>query len=475
MPSRVKAKYRILCLLLPLCGSLAVTGHGQSQGLAAAVERSKTTPALVVPRRQKDTATAAHSAKARSSPTPEPPQPTPVPTLKPGEWEAFVDPEQQIFPSFLLASATLKGSFRDDKTSSETESTPGGKGESTEKANPQKKTMEVLGDENGTVGVTVCNPAANARFELVVKGNAFMEESKFEGKLPVAGKEYHLLPKIDYKYDALNIVRQSRPVNVLYTLKIDGKDLGQRLVTARVRPINDCPFAYQNPDDESDYMDISWMFAAYVNEDDPAIPGLLKEAQETGIVEGFDAYQSEDPGQVLLQVFAVWSAVQKHGIKYSDIGTTAADSDALYSMHVRFIEESLAETHANCVDASVLLASVLRRMGIEPFLVVEPEHMFLGFYLDKEGKDFACLETTMIGDADPAKFKENRALAKTAPKAVKKMKGWGCFNEALDNAGKEYKENKKKYGDENEPQYSIVNIEAARHAGVAPIAYIKGN
>ena len=401
--------------------------------------------------------------------------PTPYPTLKPGEWEAFVDPERQIFPSFLLASATLKDSFRSDKPADEADGKKADKGAPPEKTSSPKKVMEVVGDENGTIGVTLCNPAANAHFELEVKANAYMEDSRLEGTLPVAGQEYHLLPKINYKYDALNIVRQSRPVNVMYSLKVDGKDFGERIVTARVRPINDCPFAYQNPDDETDYMDISWMFAAYVNEDDPAIPGLLKEAQDTGIVEGFDAYQSEDPGQVLLQVFAVWCAVQKHGIKYSDIGTTAADSDALYSMHVRFIEEALAETHANCVDASVLLASVLRRMGIEPFLVVEPDHMFLGFYLDREGKDFACLETTMIGDPDPPKFKEHRALAKTAPRAVKKMKGWGCFNEALDSAGKEFKRNKKKFGDENEPQYSIVNIEAARHEGVAPIAYIKGD
>ncbi len=335
--------------------------------------------------------------------------------------------------------------------------------------------MEILGDNNGMIGATVCSPVANARAELEVKGNAYLETSVLNVTLPEAGKEYHLLPKINYKYDTLNTIRQSRPVNVVYHLKLDGKDLGERIVTARVRPINDCPFAYQNPDDENDYLDISWMFAAYVNEDDPAIPGLLKEAQETGVVDGFDVYQSGDPGQVLLQVFAVWRAVQNHGIRYSDIGTTASDSDALYSMHVRFIQESLAEMHANCVDASVLLASVLRRMGIEPFLVVEPDHMYLGFYLDAEGKDFACLETTMLGDPDPAKFKENRALAKAAPKAVKKMKGWGCFNHALDTADKQYEENKKKYGDENEPQYSIVNIEAARHEGIAPIAYLKGN
>lgn len=473
MSIRVKAKPVILLLFTALLAWVPPANH--ARGAAAAPDKPATTPAPRAPHRQKNSHAGGHTPKISKVQPPETPAPAATPTLKPGEWEAFVDPEGQIFPSFLLASATLNGSFRDDQEAEDAKTAPGDRTDQSKKPSVPKETTEVLGDQNGTIGVTICSPVAGAHVELEVKANAFMEDTTFETSLPEAGKEYHLLPKINYKYDALNTVRQSLPVNVLYDLKVDGKDLGYRMVTARVRPINDCPYAYQNPDDESDYLDISWMFAAYVNEDDPAIPGLLKEAQETGVVDGFDAYQSDDPAQVLLQVFAVWAALQKHGIKYSDIGTTASGSDALYSMHVRFIEESLAETHANCVDASVLLASVLRRMGIEPFLVVEPDHMFLGFYLDRDGKDYACLETTMLGDSDPAKFKENRLLAKSASKAVKKMKGWACFNDALDAAGKEYKKNKRKYGDESQPQYSIINIEAARHEGVAPIAYLKGD
>ncbi len=457
---RVKATHLILILLLPLAA------------VAAAADGVPPSASSRMAEHPPHSGTRTHPSKLRSSQAPDPPPAEPEARLKPGEWMPFVDPEEQIFPSFLLASATLKGSFRDDN-GPQNEPIPS-QGPA-DKSGPPKNAVDVLGDPNGIIGVTICSPATNVHVELEVKANAYMEESKLVVDLPEAGKEYHLLPKINYKYDALNVVHQSRPVNVLYDLKVDGRDQGQRLVTARVRPINDCPFAYQNPDDSSDYMDITWMFAAYVNEDDPAIPGLLKEAQDTGVVDGFDVYQSGDPGQVLLQVFAVWAALQKHGIKYSDIGTTAADSDALYSMHVRFIEEALAETHANCVDASVLMASVLRRMGIEPFLVVEPDHMFLGFFLDAAGKNLAFLETTMLGDPDPVKFKEDHALARTASKTVKKMKGWAGFNNALESAGKEYKRNRKKYGDESQPQYSIVNIEAARHEGVAPIAYLKGN
>ncbi len=41
---------------------------------------------------------------------------TSAPALQPGEWTPFVDPENQIFPSLLLASATIKDPLRDEDT-----------------------------------------------------------------------------------------------------------------------------------------------------------------------------------------------------------------------------------------------------------------------------------------------------------------------------------------------------------------------
>lgn len=397
----------------------------------------------------------------------------PAPALLPGEWQGFVEPENQIFPSLLLASATLKDPLHEDDTARKAE-LPAAKRHEPPASRPVPvQVPEVFGDENGLLGVTIISPSDNAHARVEVKENALVSDSVVEADLPEKGREYHLLPRIDYKYDALNRVRQSHPINVTFAVTVDGKSLGERFVTARVHPISDCPYAYQNPDDPKDYVDIAWMFAAYVNEDHPAIPGLLKEAQETGVVDGFDAYQSGEAGPVLLQVFAVWEALRQHNIHYSDIGTTTDESNSLYSLHIRFIEDSLAESHANCVDASVLLASVLRRMGIDTFLVMEPGHMFLGIYLDRAGKQSACLETTMLGDPDPLRCTENRALAKAATSAVKKLGGWKCFNNALDSATHEYKKHRLKYEKENDPDYELVDIMAARREGISPIGYVK--
>ena len=429
-----------------------------------------------------------HPAKARKaavSPDTAKPAADPVPArnpLQPGEWEPFVDPENQIFPSLLLASATIKDPLRDKETADKAEDT---KKTGAKKKSPadHAKPGDVKPPEPGPVGTEGVGQdridppgrrledGAHARVEI--RENALMQTSVIEADLPIKGREYHLMPKVDYKYDALNRVRQSHPVNVTFSVLVDGKSLGQQFVTARVHPINDCPYAYQNPDEPKDYVDIAWMFAAYVNEDHPAIPDLLKEAQAAGVVDGFDAYQSNDPGTVLLQVFAVWEALRQHNIRYSDIGTTTEESDSLYSLHVRFIEEALSESHANCVDASVLLSAVLRRMGLDTFLVMQPGHMYLGIYLDADGKQSACLETTMLGDPDPPRATENRALAHAATKAVRQLKGWRCFNAALDSATAEFKKYRRHFEKGDDPEYEVVDIAAARREGIAPIGYVK--
>lgn len=413
-------------------------------------------------------------AAASPSTSPEPKRAAAAsPSLKPGEWAPFVDPENQIFPSLLLASATLKPPLRDSEPTERHDAKTHPAGKPTPTPAAPSTPPDLLGDENGLIGVTVASPADGAHVRIELRENALMQASVLEADLPEKGREYHLMPRIDYKFDALNRVRQSIPINLSFAVQADGKNLGQRFLTARVHPINDCPYAYQNPGDERDYVDISWMFAAYVNEDHPAIPTLLKEAQEMKVVDGFDAYQSHDPGRVLLQVFAVWEALRQHRIKYSDIGTTTSESESLYTLHIRFIEESLAESHANCVDASVMIASVLRRMGIDTFLVLEPGHMFLGIYLDNAGKQTACLETTMLGDDDPAKCSENRALMKASSHETRQLKGWKSFNEALDSATKEFKKHRSRFERENDPEYEIVDITSARREGIAPIGFVQ--
>ena len=185
MAIRVKAKHLILILLLAILAGGPLAGY-RRQTLAAGASDSgggRQHPAARTSRRPEKTGTRAHPSRSRSSQVPDPPPPEPDTGLKPGEWEPFVDPEQQIFPSFLLASATLKGSFRNDDGPQNQSPVP----EAAEKNSPPKKVVDVIGDPNGIIGVTLCSPSANAHVELEVMANGYMEESRMTAILPEAG------------------------------------------------------------------------------------------------------------------------------------------------------------------------------------------------------------------------------------------------------------------------------------------------
>ena len=65
------------------------------------------------------------------------------------------------------------------------------------------------------------------------------------------------------------------------------------------------------------------------------------------------------------------------------------------------------------MDGSVLFASLLRAINIDPILVRTPGHMFVGYYTDSSHQDMNFLETTMIGDVDLDDFFPDEQLDST--------------------------------------------------------------
>ena len=75
-------------------------------------------------------------------------------------------------------------------------------------------------------------------------------------------------------------------------------------------------------------------------------------------------------------------------------------SNVVYTQRVRTLDDALESSQINCVDGSVLLASLMKAININPILVRIPGHMFVGYYTDKSHKNMNFLETTMIGGCE---------------------------------------------------------------------------
>jgi hypothetical protein len=294
-----------------------------------------------------------------------------------------------------------------------------------------------------------------------------MRASRVEGTAESDGT-LTIHPKISWKYDKLSNIRQVVPLDVTMELKIDGESRGEKTVTATLRTVNDCLFGVTEPDDEETYSDYSWLFAAYVNENHPWVDQTLKEALDTDLVSSFDGYQSEDPEAVLLQVFSIWNVMQRKGLRYSSVTATAAETESVNSQHVRLFDESVKAAQANCVDGSVLLAAVLRKIGLDPHLVTVPGHMFLAFSLDDE--TMVGLETTRMGaaDLDAVDEKRLRSFLKFDPEEKRNEESWATFEAALDTGTQALLEASEKF--DEDPDYMLIDVAAARNLGILPIS-----
>jgi hypothetical protein len=298
-----------------------------------------------------------------------------------------------------------------------------------------------------------------------------MDKSSFEGTAPKTKGDLLVHPKVKYRYDMLAKIHQQQPLNLSIEAWVNGTLLGEQTVAVDVHSLNDCLFAVLNDDGDVE-LDANWNFAAYVNENHPWVDEVLRDALDTKVVDSFDGYQSEDPEQVIMQIYAVWNVMQRRGIKYSSITTTASESDTVLSQHVRLFDESINAHQANCADGSVMLAAVLRKIGLDTYLVTVPGHMYLAVNL-AEGDDSTMIgiETTMMGQDSLKDFDELGDVSKKQREKLKNQASFKTFEAAVDAATQDLDDNQKKFDDEDETDYQLIDIAEARSEGIMPLGY----
>ena len=360
------------------------------------------------------------------------------------KWKPVVEMEGQVFPSFLLATANIKSASENERTPS-----------------------YYVGDAKGLIGITVVPVADDSKIKLELPETSLFEQTSIEATLKQKGITYTIFPVIRYKYDSMSKIRQSKPMIVTLRLTVNG-NLEEKTETVRIRSINDCPLLVTVGCDSKPLV-MPWMFAAYVNEDHPYVDGILKEALKRKLVSQFDGYQSKNPKQVYMQVYAIWNILQRRGFRYSSVTQVASESDRIFSQHVRFIDQSIKSNQANCVDGSVLFASVLRKIGIDVDLVLMPSHCLICFYASPERKDPVKLETTMLGSIDSDRYTDDPVKVLLGGKS-KNDAAWTTFNQAVKVGYKKVYDNKQGFAD-GRVGYVVLPISVARKKGINPIPY----
>lgn len=296
-----------------------------------------------------------------------------------------------------------------------------------------------LGNPKSCVAVRFTARTAHTRVRIEVAETPFFARSVSEFVLSKPQVEYTIYPEIIWNYEALKNNAQPQPISVAVTVEVNGKELGQHVRTFSVRSINECLLGYVA--NGTEFHDTSIFFAAYVNEENPMIDQLLREALNTRIVNRFLGYQNKAEGAVDKQVYALWNVLQKRRFRYSSVSNTSLSSNVVFSQRVRTFDDALESSQINCVDGSVLLASLLRAVNIDPILVRTPGHMFVGYYTDRAHTSKNFLETTMIGDVDLDDFFPDEQLDSTMVGKSQNEMSLLTFEKSKQYANRKYREN----------------------------------
>ena len=317
---------------------------------------------------------------------------------------------------------------------------------------------EYVGNPKSCVAIKLKSGRANTVVRIELAETPFYARSVSTFVLPKEHTEYIIYPDILWRYNALRDNEQAEPISVVANVEVDGKDLGQKVRTFSVRSINECLLGFnkQLPDGRTRYVSTRLFYAAYVNEENPLIDKVLREALNTRIVRRFLGYQST-PEMVDKQVYALWYVLQKRNFKYSSVSYSSLSSNVVYAQRVRTFEDALNSSQINCVDGSVLFASLLRAINITPVLVQMPGHMFVGYYTDSVKKNLTFLETTMIGDVDLDDYFPDEKLDSTRTTKSQGEMSRLTFEKSKEYALREYMRVKDKV-QANKPNYLFVEI-----------------
>jgi hypothetical protein len=367
-----------------------------------------------------------------------------------GQWIPRLDFED-IFPAYVLAASTRKAPSEASRSVAAARGDPLAtlgdgerlRGDPAPPVAPRARYLAAntgatyLGDPWGLLGIRIMSPAAGTRVAVQIEVDGLSEPTTAEFVLPSTG-DHALYPSMRWRFDRLRSQTQPTPTNVIWRVSVDGGPVQAINRVVQVRSVQDAPLAIVTPRGAEN---LTWVFAAFVTEDAPWIDEVIRSAfagQRVGAV-GYQVGEAE----VMQQVAIVYQHLRSRGFRYSSITTNSSGNQRVWSQAVRFPSDSMRTVQANCVDGTVLMASILRRIGIEPIIVLGPGHAMLGFYPQQDPRQgFVVVETTALESAD---FD------------VAVRKGMGLYRKWAAEAA-------------DHPQFRRIPVRVARDAGVMPIA-----
>lgn len=321
--------------------------------------------------------------------------------------------------------------------------------------NPGAGDSPHYGSADFMTGILIADPQQGDKITLDVTADHFLRPSSVSFTVTKTVKCATAGPAALFDFEALAKAKQTTPFNVTIKVRRNSEEAVVFTEVWQAHQINDCPnnFTVLHLTDDDGVASTTHhggrVLAGYVNENHPQIDQILSEAKGTGICHAFTGYE-DGKDEVIKQIQAIWAALQKRGITYSN--TADSTRSPMHSFqHVRMLDQSLSSGQANCADATVMLASVLKKIGLRVGIILVPKHAYLVVY-DKEGKkrEFAIESTDLA----------HQTLSH-------------AIQSATDKETDSLRQIERRLDDETDEDYHEVSIEDCRRSGIQPIPFAR--
>lgn len=225
---------------------------------------------------------------------------------------------------------------------------------------------------------------------------------------PQTQHEFKQLPSI-FPNRARSVTELTRATLNVKVEDLDGKDKnekgehvwrGVRTEIHKTAPVwllarTTAPLSVQDPATGKP-RDMTPYFGAFVTPNAPSLMTFLRKAAELHPQKMLPGYQGAQ-SNVKPQVEAIFNALKNDAhITYVNSVIAFSPEEGAWNQRVRLPRESLKDQEANCIDGTVLFASLLEGISLNPAIVVVPGHALVAWESWKESGLWEYLETTMI-------------------------------------------------------------------------------
>lgn len=313
---------------------------------------------------------------------------------------------------------------------------------------------DAVGGGDGLVAIRVKSDVKRA-FRLRVETDGLIAPATIDATIDSTGAPVELRPRLAWDRAQIETLTAPRTQHLHLRIESDGLPSEQRDIVVRLHPLDEALYYVR---EGRDRVDLGAVFAAYVDPSDPVVDEVLALAQTfvPDIASPVDSF-----GARIDRVRAVWNALELHGMRYAGDDPGIARGPSIFSQRVRLLADSWNERQANCIDSSVLIASVLERLGIPSFIVLVPRHAFIGFYADDGENGVEFLETTLLGAVPTTGASAGTAAVHPSSFEIARSSGRARWNRSA-----------AKFDGRHRPDYQRIDIRLARAHGTLPIGRV---